>query len=214
MNNIIERYFSRNESLIISNAALASILSSLGFRSIKDKIYDLRKKKILIPLKKGLYFYKSSIVDQPIPKEQIANHLLGPSYISLDYALWYHHLIPESVHHISSVSIKRAVRFENDFGIFKYIFIKPELFDIGLQIETLNNGNFLIASKEKALCDKIFLNRSLDITSKKQMFEFLEDDLRIDMDELEDFNINIAYDYHKYSKSKKIALLTQVLQNL
>lgn len=46
------------------------------------------------------------------------------------------------------------------------------------------------------------------------MREFLEDDLRIDMDELENCDIKIFQQYAKISKSKKIEVLTKVIKGL
>lgn len=85
---------------------------------------------------------------------------------------------------------------------------------IGLKIESVKNGNFIIASKEKALCDKIYYTKDIPITSKKVMIEFLEDDLRIYFDELEDSDIDIFKKYYEISKSKKIKFLLQVIEDL
>ena len=43
---------------------------------------------------------------------------------------------------------------------------------------------------------------------------FLEFDLRIDMEELEDCNIKILKAYYEISNSKKIKFLIQVIQEL
>jgi hypothetical protein len=44
--------------------------------------------------------------------------------------------------------------------------------------------------------------------------EFLEDDLRIDMDELENYDMSIFEEYAKISKSKKIEILAKVIRGL
>jgi coenzyme F420-reducing hydrogenase beta subunit len=64
------------------------------------------------------------------------------------------------------------------------------------------------------LCDKIYYTKDIKITSKKSMIEFLEDDLRIDFDELDDCNIEIFKKYFEISKSKKINFLIQVIEDL
>lgn len=46
------------------------------------------------------------------------------------------------------------------------------------------------------------------------MIEFLQDDLRIDMDELEICDMNIFINYYEISKSKKIKLLIEVLKDM
>ncbi|MBF7047474.1 hypothetical protein IY804_05205, partial [Campylobacter volucris] len=68
--------------------------------------------------------------------------------------------------------------------------------------KTFKSGNFIIASKEKALCDKVYFTKDIDLRSQKAMREFLEDDLRINMDEFKNCDIKIFEEYIKISKSK------------
>ncbi|KIM04291.1 MAG: hypothetical protein KN64_08145 [Sulfurovum sp. AS07-7] len=201
-------------SRIIEHATLSSILENLGYKRINDKIVQLKNKGILTPLKSGVYIYNPLHNKALVSKEIIANILLGPSYVSLDFALWFHGLIPESVHEISSITTKRSKSFETAYGVFSYRQIKKELFNIGLEIKAFKGGNFMIAGKEKALCDKVYFTKDIDLRSQKAMIEFLEDDLRIDMNELENCDMGIFEEYVKISKSKKIEVLTKVIYGL
>lgn len=210
----LERVLDTYPSRIIEHATLSSILENLAYKRINDKIVKLKNKDILTPLKSGLYVYNPLYNNTLLSKEIIANILLGPSYVSLDFALWFHGLIPESVHEITSITTKRSKSFETHYGVFSYVQIKKELFNIGLEIKTSKSGNFIIASKEKALCDKVYFTKDIDLRSQKAMREFLEDDLRIDMDELENCDIKIFEEYTKVSKSKKIEVLTKVIKGL
>ena len=214
MNVAIEKALGKSKSHIIDYATLSNILTSCGYTGIKDKIEDLKRKGIIKSLKKGLYVHTSQYSKNIISKEIIANSLLSPSYISLDYGLYYHGLIPESVVDVASVTTKRSKSFSTDYGLFSFRHIKKELFRIGLEIASGQNGNFMIATKEKALCDKIYFTRDIKIGSKRDMIEFLRDDLRIDFDELEDFDIEIVRHYQEVSKSKKIKFLETVIESL
>ncbi len=201
-------------SRIIEHATLSSILENLAYKRINDKIVQLKNKGILTPLKSGLYIYNPLYNNTLLSKEIIANILLGPSYVSLDFALWFHGLIPESVYEITSITTKRSKSFDTPYGVFSYAQTKKELFNIGLEIKSSKSGNFIIASKEKSLCDKVYFTKDIDLRSGKAMREFLEDDLRIDMDELENCDIKIFQQYAKVSKSKKIEVLTKVIKGL
>ena len=53
-----------------------------------------------------------------------------------------------------------------------------------------------LVSKEKALCDKVFYTKDIPIRSKSAMVEFLEDDLRIDLDELAGSDIEVFREYY------------------
>lgn len=78
------------------------------YQSPKDKISLLEKNGSLIRLKKGLYVVSTELSQQKLSRELVANHLLSPSYVSLESALSYYGLIPEKVYSVRSVTTKRA----------------------------------------------------------------------------------------------------------
>lgn len=210
----IEKELSSFKSHIIDHATLSNILLTLGYARINDKIADLKRKGMIVSLKSGLYVHTSPLSSNIVSKEIIANNLLGPSYISFDYALSFYGLIPERVHEVASATTKRSKSFQTDFGVFSYRQISKELYSIGLQIHSLKNGNFLMASKEKALCDKVYFTKDISIRTKSAMMEFLINDLRIDLDELIDCDMKTLKHYKNISKSKKIELLASILEGL
>ena len=214
MQRELERELKKYPSRVIEHTTLSQILSNLGYNRINDKIVQLKNKGILTALKSGLYLYNPVYDEALVSKEIIANLLLGPSYISFDYALWYHGLIPESVQTIQSATTKRSKSYFTPLGVFSYKQIKKELYNIALEIHDSKGGNFIIASKEKALCDKVYYTKDIPIRSKSAMFAFLEDDLRIDLDELVESNIKVFGEYYKVTKSKKIALLQKIIEEL
>jgi len=214
MQRELERELKKYPSRVIEHTTLSQILSNLGYNRINDKIVQLKNKGILTALKSGLYLYNPVYNEALVSKEIIANLLLGPSYISFDYALWYHGLIPESVQTIQSATTKRSKSYFTPLGVFSYKQIKKELYNIALEIHDSKGGNFIIASKEKALCDKVYYTKDIPIRSKSAMFAFLEDDLRIDLDELVESNIKVFGEYYKVTKSKKIALLQKIIEEL
>ena len=214
MNIAIEKNLQQYNTHIIDHASLATILLNNGYNGINDKINKLKKDGFLQTLKRGLYLHKSPFTNTIISKEIIANTLLSPSYISFDYALYFYGLIPESVYDVTSATTKRSKKYTTTTGTYNFKQVKKELYPIGLKIESVKNGNFIIASKEKALCDKIYYTKDIPITSKKVMIKFLRDDLRIYFDELEDSDIDIFKKYYEISKSKKIKFLLQVIEDL
>jgi predicted transcriptional regulator of viral defense system len=187
----------------------------MDYENVNDKINNLKQKGIIKSLKKGFYIHTSLSNENIVSKEIISNNLLdSPSYISLDYALSFYGLIPEAVHDITAVTTKRSKVFKTDIGVFSYKHIKKELFAIGIKTESSKNGNYLVASKEKAICDKIYFTKGIDLTSKSLMIEFIENDLRIDTDELANFNIKILSEYYQISKSKKIKILINIIKEI
>src|SRR5690554_8161488 len=102
----------------VEYATLTSVLG--GYRSAKDKITSLEKSDQLIRLKKGLYVVAPDYSKMEISRELIANHLYGPSYLSLESALSYYGLIPERVYNVRSVTAKRARKYSTPLGAFEY----------------------------------------------------------------------------------------------
>lgn len=85
----------------------------------------------------------------------IANRLYRPSYISLESALSFYEIIPETVYGITSVSTKATREFASEIGIFSYQKIKKEAF-IGYQLKNVHGENIFIADAEKALADYLY----------------------------------------------------------
>lgn len=195
----------------IDYATLASVLYQ--YRSPKDKIATMEKKQQLIRLKKGLFVVAPKISKSEISRELIANHLYGPSCISLESALSYYGLIPERVFSIRSVTIKRPKKYSTPLGEYDYRTVPKNYFSIGIEQEqTSSKSIFLIASPEKALCDMLLLTPGLRIQSVKALKTYLEENLRIDVSEKREWNTEIIREC--IGAGKKKTALIQLLKLL
>ena len=135
-----------------------SIIESSAFEHY-GKPNDLRRqvlrwvsKKYMYPLKKGVY-----LLDEEYRKIKpsflfVANQLLSPSYISLEYALGFYGLIPEKVTVITSITTKKTQNYKNILGKFEYKSINKKLF-FGMAQNTENEQKYFIAEPEKAVLD-------------------------------------------------------------
>jgi predicted transcriptional regulator of viral defense system len=114
------------------------------------------KKDYIIKLRNGYYTFKEYNTTQNI-NLYLANRIYRPSYISLHTALAFYGLIPESITQTTCVSTIKTARFSNDFGIFSYKNIKPQLFFDYKQLPFLGDKSLFLASPEKALIDLLYL---------------------------------------------------------
>lgn len=189
-------------------------LAFAEYKSIKDKIAALEQSGFLIRLKRGLFVVAPIVHNQVFSKELIANHIYGTSYISLQSALSFYGLIPERVHTVCSISIKRSRSFQTPIGNFDYSSVPTSYFSIGLRQEIINNEYaFLIASPEKALCDMIVQTSGLKLQSIKAMRTYLEKDLRVDLSMIEHYDIEIIKQcIEQNRKSRELTLLYKLLQ--
>ena len=196
----------------IDTAALKAALDD--YKSPKDKITTLEQSGLLIRLKRGLFVVAPMVHSQPLSKELIANHIYGPSYISLQTALSFYGLIPERVHTVCSMTTKRSSSFINPLGNFDYISVPAAYFAIGIRQEIVNNNYaYLIATPEKALCDMIVETKGLKLQSIKAMQNYLEEDLRIDLSVIEHYDIDIINQCIELgSKKRELTLLYKLLQ--
>lgn len=196
----------------ITSSNLQSLLA--GYKRPNDKISEWIKSQTLIPIRRGLYVVGDNWRDKPLSLPLIANRLYGPSCVSLDYALAWYGLIPERVVEITSVTAKRSRIFDTTVGRFSYTTVPLKSFAIGLTSIQQDGINFLMASPEKALCDKLLTARNLKINKASDLLTFLEQDLRLDIEMLSDFDTRIITAYENFGvKSHSFDYLTQLCQS-
>jgi hypothetical protein len=172
----------------ITKQVLLSILKN--YKRPYDKINELVKSDVLVLLKRGVYITgKVSKADKPSPF-LLANHLLGPSYVSLESALSYWGLIPEAVYETTSVTIQKSKIFNTQAGRFSYTNLPLPYYSFGIKKITITNTQVaMLASAEKALCDKIVTTKGLLFRSKMDVSQYLLEDARIDISSLKNLEI-------------------------
>lgn len=187
---------------IFSSSLLSSITNDVS--TLKVQLTKWKKKGLIISLRKGLYVLGDKEREIEPSNFYLANQIIIPSYISLESALSYYGLIPEFVASITSITIKKTCRFENQFGTFTYQHIKSEGFT-GFDSKKSNNLNTLIACPEKAVVDFLYLNlhkftiKNKDVFKKSYRFQNCNDlSLR-----------KIKY-YAKILKSKKLSMISEM----
>ena len=117
---------------------------------------------------RGYYIFSDLQLSEEI-LFKIANRIYLPSYVSLESALSYYHLIPESVYGITSISTRRTYHFKTSIGEFIYRSVKPQLF-FGYYLMGYKDQHLKMASTEKALLDYFYLHPDIET---KQDFDSL-----------------------------------------
>lgn len=125
----------------------------------KQRLSEWQKKGYMKKISKGYYVFSDAEFNESF-LFIIANKIFDPSYISLEMALSYYGLIPESVYGITSVTSKKTYKFSAPIGQFGYHHIKPELM-FGYKLVNYQNHNFKIAEIEKAILDYFYINSKL-----------------------------------------------------
>ena len=193
-----------------------TLIYALGDLSCpRDKITDLMRNDVIIRVKKGLYIFGEKFRRYPYSRELLANLIYGPSYVSLDYALSYYGLIPEKVEIITSVTTNRSRRFSTPVGLFTYRRIPVSAYAQGfIQVEAENKQVFLMATREKALADKLVSLRGVTFDSLSEIAEFLEEDLRIDTEILRSLSVEMIEQYAAGYRSRKLKILAALVRRM
>lgn len=120
----------------------------------------------------------------------LAGSIYGPSYLSFDFALAYYDLIPERVVNYTSATFnkKKKKRYNTPFGVYLYQDVPPSAYYLGVNLIKEGDYYYQIATAEKALCDKLYTISPLK--NRTNLIHLLEDDLRIDKEDIMKLNLN------------------------
>ena len=177
--------------------------------------YSNKNNKISREIKKGKLFkiitglYET---DPNTPGYLLASSIYGPSYISFDFALSYYGLIPERVSTITCATFnkKKRKQYNTKFGVFTYKDVPSSAYPEEILLKQENNYSYQIATKEKALCDKLYSLKPLKNLSNLENMLF--NDLRIDIDEFKKINIKKIEKLSNLYHSTNVTLLLKYLR--
>lgn len=144
----------------------------------------LRHKEIY-QLKRGLYvsadFFNENKNDISY-SFYLANIIRTPSYISSWAALQYYNLATESIHSVTSVTLKVTKTYRTKVGNFAYQSINEKLFsDFSL---VKGKFDFFIASPAKALFDLLYFRARQFRGLSFEQINAMVGELRVDSDEM------------------------------
>lgn len=178
------------------------------YKAPKNKLLSLEKNQKLFKVVRGLYETEKSV--SPL---LLSSAVYGPSYISFETALSYWGLIPEKVVAVTAATFgkNRTKSFDTEnFGLFLYRDVPNPAFPYEVYIKSENKRNFLIAGKEKALCDTLYKTEPL--LSEKHLREYLFENLRIEESELFSANLLIICELCDLYKSTNLKLFKSFVQ--
>lgn len=192
-----------------------SVLTSLypHIKGGSQKIRQLEREGQILRLKRGLYVNTMETAGKVLSTELIANHLYGPSYVSMSSALCYYGLIPEAVYTMQSITLKHAKVFDTPLGRFEYIYLSQEAFPIGLTIERKQDYAFVMATPEKALCDLVAHSPGVNLRYIKEAEAYITEDIRMEMADFKAMDAGILEAYIQVGKkAESIRTLLKLLK--
>jgi predicted transcriptional regulator of viral defense system len=146
----------------------------------KNNLTRWTKQSLLLRLRQGFYTFPEYTM-QPNFSFFISNTIYKPSYLSLHSALAFYGIIPEAVTQITAVSSLKTAAFENAFGSFSYMRMKPGTI-FGYDILPLGDRSIHIAQPEKAILDLLYLYPFYNTVTEIENLRFDEDFVRNNLD--------------------------------
>lgn len=178
-----------------------------------QKINAMVKKGELLQLKKGVYAFSEDYRSHPLNMIATANLLCKPSYVSFEYALFVHGLIPERVYTITSATLSRTKEFDTPLGRFSYTKVPLKAYPLGIEWKfNDDDGGYMIATAEKALCDKIYSDKRTSHILKNELESYLEDDLRIDFEDLRNLDSKLIWKISMAYSSKMLQSIATIIK--
>ena len=115
------------------------------------------------------------------------------------------------MHTYTSATFSKRKRkiYENYFGTYIYKDVPKAVFSVGVKAEEYEGTTYLIATKEKALCDKLYIMPP--VRTLKDIKDMLFDDLRIDEDIIYSLNKGDLEFLSSLYHSNNVSLLTKLV---
>lgn len=184
----------------------------LQYANPAAKIRRMAEAGEITPIIKGLYETNAST-----PGHYLAGAIYGPSYLSFEYVLAQHGLIPEAVYSFTSATCGkgRKKRYDTAFGTYLYRDVPAAAFPYGTTLYVENGYSFVMASPEKAICDMLYaLSPCANRTELKRL---LFDDLRIDMRAFDELNsadmLELAALYDTRNHKLLVSLIKEMMRH-
>lgn len=177
------------------------------YSDITSRISILVNKGELTPIIRGYYE-----TDKTTPGHYLASLIYGPSYLSFEFALSYHGLIPEAVYHYTSATYnkRRRKQYETPFGVYTYRDVPRDVFYFATTLYHENGYSFIIASPEKAVCDVLYTYEPC--ANQKELLLLMFDFLRIEQEEFNKLDFKLLIELTDYYQTKNSKLLKSYIR--
>jgi hypothetical protein len=148
-----------------------------GYASPKSRLTRMIRAGEVVQVRRGIFIDSH---DRNYSLKSLANIIYGPSYISFEYALSHYGLIPELASSITSAVYNKNKNkvFNTSVGTFYYYYLPVAVYPYEIVQDKENGESYLIATREKALCDVLYKVKG--VASFKAFKYLLFEDLRLD----------------------------------
>ena len=186
------------------------------YRRPNDKILSLKSAGMIEPVKKGLYIAGKSLGAERPENALLANHILGPSYLSMESALAHYGLIPEKVFAVTSMTTKASRKFQTSIARYTYTNLPLPYYAFGLATVSLSKDQqAIMAIPEKALCDKIATTAGITLRSQSSARDYVFGNLRMEEEDLAKFDLDAILSWLENApKRESLEMLIKMIEKI
>jgi len=186
------------------------------YKRPNDKILSLKSAGLIEPIKKGLYIAGKSLGAERPENALLANHILGPSYLSMESALAHYGLIQEKVFAVTSMTIKASRKFQTSIGRYTYTNLPLPYYAFGLATVSLSKDQqAIMAIPEKALCDKIATTAGITLRSQSSARDYVFGNLRMEEEDLAKFDLDAILSWLENApKRESLEMLIKMIEKI
>ena len=201
MQKVIELILQNSPVDYVTSDTLQVILGSSG-----DSYYGIVKRALasgdLIKVRRGLYIPSEKYRRFRVSERVLSQKIYFPSYLSFEYALSLHGLIPDIIQRVLCASDCRSRVFKTPVGIYEYFHVPVKPFFHGVERRRDQSGEgYLIAGPERAICDLIY-KRKL----KWKNLSLITEGFRIEMGALCKLNKKLLIDISDNFSGKSVKI--------
>lgn len=179
-----------------------------NYTDINGKIKRDVDNRILFPIVRGIYETNGN-TDGYL----LSSYIYGPSYLSFEYALSFHSIIPERVVVYTNATFnkRKSKAYKNHFGLFTYRDVPKEAFPFFVQVYERDSYAYFIASPEKALCDLLYIKQPVKSIIELKMLLF--EDIRFNREAFKLLNYDDMMFLSKKYISSNIKFLIKLIES-
>lgn len=175
--------------------------------SLSSNLRRWKREEKILRARQGWYLFPDEAGKADV-RMAAAGKIYSPSYLSLEYVLAWHEIIPETVLAFTSVSTLKTAVFDTPIGYYSYRHVSPNLFFGYEPLQPRDGLPCLMATPEKALLDLLYFHP--EYKSARDM-----ENLRLDRDAMrEEFDWKLFRDFLERFHSKALSSRVAIIENM
>lgn len=180
--------------------------SLTGYSNPAMRVSRITKNGEILRLKNGVYE-----TEKLRSKFQPAQVIYGPSYISFGTALSFYGIVPEYAYHVTNATYSKHKDKVFHTKKYSYYYTDVPKKAFPFEVNTIQLGDYVyrIATREKAVCDKLY--KMPPMRDVDELYNLMFYDLRFDDEYISELSYKTVTDLSELYGCKNVRLFSEYL---